>query len=133
MSAPAQAGLQFFGGLQARAAARSDAKAHEYRAKALATQAKSKSAHHRRSLNEALSTIEALRGSSNVSGRGATAMAISREQRRRSKLNENSDVLETRFGIVNARTQAAGARARGTAALVQGTARALGTLNEAYG
>lgn len=129
----ASAATSLYSGLQARGAARSDARAAEYQARALATQADQQSAYHRRSLNEALSSIDAIRGSRNVSGRGSTTQAISREQRRRSAFNENSEVLSTRYGIVNANTKAASSRARGNAALVGSVGRTLGSLGSYYG
>lgn len=123
-AAAVSAGSSIFGGIAGNAAARSDARAAEYRAKALATVAHQKSAKHRATLNEALSSISALSGQRNLSGRGATAMAVRRANRSASAANENSDVLETRYGIVNERTRARNARARGMATLVQGFAKA---------
>lgn len=122
------AGKSLLGGFQGRAAARSDALAHEQRARNLELVAKQQQSAHREALNESLSSIEAIRTGRNIGVGGATELAISRENRRRSRDSEGADVLSTRFNIDNANNQASNSRRAGRAALAGGFAGGIGRL-----
>ena len=122
------AGKSLLGGIQGRAAARSDALAHEQRARNLELVARQQRSAHREALNESLSSIEAIRTGRNIGVGGSTELAISRENRRRSRDTEGSEQLSTRFAIDNANNQARNSRRQGRAALAGGFAGGIGQL-----
>lgn len=121
-------GTSILGGFQESEAMKQEAMNLEYQADAERLRGKQVSAARRGELVDALSTIGALRAGSGASLVGGSATAIRRGIRESAKVNENNEVLSSKFQETALRNQAAGKRRAAPFRILAGLGRGASTL-----
>jgi hypothetical protein len=108
------------------------ANAADYKARNLALQANQTKATRAVELNDTMATIDAIRGSRNVSLDSPTAMVIERARKQKSDDVTNAEVLGIRQGITEANYEAKNARSGKKWALASGVLGAAGSLAQGF-
>lgn len=122
------AGASLIGGLQQRAALKSQAKAAEFQARAERLRGAQIAAIRRDEFNEAVAAIDTIRVERGLSLDSPGADAIRAQTKSAARLNEQTEVLSSRFRETDLRNEAAARRRAATAALIGGVTSAGSTI-----
>lgn len=125
------AATSIVGGFAQSAAMKSEAKSLEFQAKAEKLRGKQISAARRAELNETLSAIDTLRVDRGLALDSVGGMNIRRANRKRSRTNENAEVLTSKFRETDLKTKAASRRRAAPFAILAGFGQAASTVGGA--